>query len=89
MQLNVFDMILMDIHMPEVDGMEATKWIRSQKQNAEFPIIIALTADVIESNKEMYISKGMNDYLAKPLDLPLLKKTLDFWFEHVKISHRK
>ncbi|EKR63352.1 7TM diverse intracellular signaling [Leptospira weilii str. 2006001853] len=89
MQLNIFDMILMDIHMPEVDGMEATKWIRSQKQNAEFPIIIALTADVIESNKEMYISKGMNDYLAKPLDLPLLKKTLDFWFEHVKISHRK
>ncbi|EMO64683.1 GHKL domain protein [Leptospira borgpetersenii serovar Pomona str. 200901868] len=89
MQLDFFDMILMDIHMPEVDGIEATKWIRSQKQNTEFPIIIALTADVIESNKEVYISKGMNDYLTKPLDLPLLKKTLDFWSDHVKISHWK
>lgn len=89
MQLDFFDMILMDIHMPEVDGIEATKWIRSQKQNTEFPIIIALTADVIESNKEVYISKGMNDYLTKPLDLPFLKKTLDFWSDHVKISHWK
>ncbi|AXR67287.1 hybrid sensor histidine kinase/response regulator [Leptospira mayottensis] len=89
MQLDFFDMILMDIHMPEVDGIEATKWIRSQKQNTGFPIIIALTADVIESNKEVYISKGMNDYLTKPLDLPLLKKTLDFWSDHVKISHWK
>ncbi|WP_061298358.1 hybrid sensor histidine kinase/response regulator [Leptospira borgpetersenii] len=89
MQLDFFDMILMDIHMPEVDGIEATKWIRSQKQNTEFPIIIALTADVIESNKEVYISKGMNDYLTKPLDLPLFKKTLDFWSDHVKISHWK
>ncbi|MBE8362734.1 hybrid sensor histidine kinase/response regulator [Leptospira borgpetersenii] len=89
MQLDFFDMILMDIHMPEVDGIEATKWIRSQKQNTEFPIIIALTADVIESNKEVYISKGMNDYLTKPLDLLLLKKTLDFWSDHVKISHWK
>ncbi|MDI7220848.1 7TM diverse intracellular signaling domain-containing protein [Leptospira santarosai] len=89
MQLDFFDLILMDIHMPEVDGIEATKWIRSQKQNAEFPIIIALTADVIESNKEIYISKGMNDCLTKPLDLPLLKKSLDFWSDHVKISHQK
>ncbi|EKT86849.1 hybrid sensor histidine kinase/response regulator [Leptospira santarosai] len=89
MQLYFFDLILMDIHMPEVDGIEATKWIRSQKQNAEFPIIIALTADVIESNKEIYISKGMNDCLTKPLDLPLLKKSLDFWSDHVKISHQK
>ncbi|TGL81003.1 hybrid sensor histidine kinase/response regulator, partial [Leptospira yasudae] len=56
MQLEVFDIILMDIHMPEVDGIEATRWIRSRKENADLPIIIALTADAIESSKEKYVS---------------------------------
>ncbi|WP_001238011.1 hybrid sensor histidine kinase/response regulator [Leptospira interrogans] len=89
MQLEAFDIILMDIHMPEVDGIEATKWIRSKNQNSEFPIIIALTADAIESSKEKYISKGMNDCLTKPLDLPILKSTLDLWSNRVDVSHWK
>ncbi|RHX96147.1 hybrid sensor histidine kinase/response regulator [Leptospira yasudae] len=87
MQLEVFDIILMDIHMPEVDGIEATRWIRSRKENADLPIIIALTADAIESSKEKYVSKGMNDCLVKPLDLAGLKTTLDFWVERVEESH--
>ncbi|MCG6169440.1 ATP-binding protein [Leptospira sp. FAT2] len=87
MQLEVFDIILMDIHMPEVDGIEATRWIRSRKENADLPIIIALTADAIESSKEKYVSKGMNDCLVKPLDLVGLKTTLDFWVEQVEESH--
>lgn len=87
MQLDIFDIVLMDIHMPEVDGIEAAKWIRSQKQNAELPIIIALTADAIESSKEKYVSKGMNDCLIKPLDLAVLKNTLDYWSERVETSH--
>ncbi|TGL80515.1 hybrid sensor histidine kinase/response regulator [Leptospira yasudae] len=87
MQLEVFDIILMDIHMPEVDGIEATRWIRSRKENADLPIIIALTADAIESSKEKYVSKGMNDCLIKPLDLAGLKSTLDFWSEQVEESH--
>lgn len=89
MQLEIFDLILMDIHMPEVDGIEATRWIRSRKENAEFPIIIALTADAIESSKEEYVVKGMNDCLLKPLDLPIFKKTLDFWSDRVEASRRK
>ncbi|RHX81311.1 hybrid sensor histidine kinase/response regulator [Leptospira yasudae] len=87
MQLEVFDIILMDIHMPEVDGIEATRWIRSRKENTDLPIIIALTADAIESSKEKYVSKGMNDCLVKPLDLAGLKTTLDFWVERVEESH--
>ncbi|MBM9579493.1 response regulator [Leptospira sp. 201903070] len=79
MQLDVFDIVLMDIHMPEVDGIEATSWIRSRKENLELPIIIALTADAIDSNKEKYIALGLNDCLVKPLDLVGLKSTLDYW----------
>lgn len=89
MQLEFFDLILMDIHMPEVDGIEATRWIRSRKENAEFPIIIALTADAIDNSKEQYLVKGMNDCLFKPLDLPAFKKTLDFWSDRVEASRRK
>ncbi|TGL85942.1 hypothetical protein EHQ83_06805, partial [Leptospira yasudae] len=56
-------------------------------ENADLPIIIALTADAIESSKEKYVSKGMNDCLIKPLDLAGLKSTLDFWSEQVEESH--
>ncbi|MBM9500880.1 response regulator [Leptospira sp. 201903071] len=84
MQLDVFDLVLMDIHMPEVDGIEATGWIRSRKENAELPIIIALTADAIDSSKEKYVALGLNDCLVKPLDLVGLKSTLDYWSERVE-----
>lgn len=86
MQLDVFDIVLMDIHMPEVDGIEATNWIRSRKETAEFPIIIALTADAIESGKERYVSLGMNDCLIKPLDLVGLKTSLEYWSEQIETS---
>ncbi|PJZ51917.1 hybrid sensor histidine kinase/response regulator [Leptospira adleri] len=89
MQLDVFDIVLMDIHMPEVDGIEATGWIRSRKETSEFPVIIALTADAIESSKEKYVSLGMNDCLIKPLDLVGLKSTLDHWSDHIESSRKK
>ncbi|AOP36162.1 hybrid sensor histidine kinase/response regulator [Leptospira tipperaryensis] len=84
MQLDIFDIVLMDIHMPEVDGIEATGWIRSRKENAELPIIVALTADAIGSSKERYVTLGMNDCLIKPLDLIQLKACLDHWSEHIE-----
>ncbi|XDD49985.1 ATP-binding protein [Leptospira sp. WS92.C1] len=89
MQVDTFDLILMDIHMPEVDGIEATGWIRSRQQNSEIPIIIALTADAIESSKEKYIALGMNGCLIKPLDLMTLKKTLDYWSEYLESHYWK
>jgi CheY-like chemotaxis protein/HPt (histidine-containing phosphotransfer) domain-containing protein len=61
-----FDVILMDIHMPEMDGFEATKQIRSlpgQKKNIP---IIALTANALKGEEKNYITAGMNGYLAKP-----------------------
>ncbi|GEM_PF-1006553 len=70
------DLILMDIRMPIMDGYEATKEIRSreklrrQEDNADFPAvpIIALTASVFDSQKELLLSIGCDDFLAKPLD---------------------
>ena len=73
-----YDLILMDIFMPEMDGMEATKRIREMTGNMSDIPIIALTADAMAGEKEKYLGAGMNDYLSKPFEaddlLALLKK---------------
>lgn len=62
-----FDLVLMDVQMPEMDGVEATRHIRALAQpSADIPIV-ALTANAMEGDREKYISSGMNDYLAKPV----------------------
>lgn len=66
MKSEPFDLVLMDIQMPIMDGLEATNHIR-EKLNITTPII-ALTANAFKHDIELYISKGMNDYITKPYD---------------------
>ncbi len=70
MQLNSYDIILMDLHMPEMNGFEATEYIRNTL-HSKIPII-ALTADVTTVDLEKCKMVGMNDYIAKPVDERLL-----------------
>jgi PAS domain S-box-containing protein len=64
---NHFDFILMDIQMPEMDGIQATQHIRRLPDESKAGIpIIALTANALKGDSEKYISSGMNDYLSKP-----------------------
>ena len=71
-QLNKYDIILMDIQMPEMDGYDAVKAIRVQNEhNASVPII-ALTANVMREEVEKVTASGMNDFVAKPIDFALL-----------------
>jgi two-component system sensor histidine kinase len=67
------DLILMDIKMPEMDGLEATRIIRKVSQ--EIPII-ALTAFAFDDDRVKALEAGCNDYLTKPLSAPLLKETI-------------
>ena len=68
-----YDAILMDIHMPEVDGYEATRRIRaSGLQRADTIPIIAMTANTFREDIDRCLASGMNSHLAKPIDLPLL-----------------
>jgi CheY-like chemotaxis protein len=75
---NPYDLILMDVHMPEVDGMSATRTIRTQEASASLPRtpIIALTATVTTEDREACLAAGMDGFLTKPLERERLLKTL-------------
>ena len=70
LQSNTYDIVLMDLQMPEMNGLEATEYIR-KKMNLKIPII-ALTADVTMNDLEKCKTIGMNDHIAKPIDEKLL-----------------
>ena len=72
-----FDIILMDIQMPEMDGYEATRVLR-QQMGVTHPIV-ALTANAMQQDRNLCINAGMNDYIAKPVRLETLQKTLQKW----------
>jgi len=72
-----YDIILMDMQMPEMDGLQATHFIRG---NLEWqPIIIALTANTMQGDQEECLSAGMNDYISKPVKLEELTNKLEKW----------
>lgn len=73
-----FDLILMDCHMPVMDGYEASAAIRALNRTPRVPIV-ALTANVMEGNRERCLAAGMDDFLAKPYALDQLKSTLQRW----------
>ena len=72
-----FSLVLMDIQMPVMNGYEASKAIRKLEDPALSQIpIIALSANAFESDKQMSLESGMNEHLTKPIDIPLLLKTI-------------
>ncbi len=71
-----YDLILMDMQMPELDGLQATRVIRSEQRAESRPHIIALTANALPHDKQLCLDAGMDDYLAKPLTLDALANAL-------------
>ena len=75
-----YDLILMDWHMPDLDGCEATKIIRTSESIAQKDIpIIAMTANAMKGDQEKCIEVGMNDYISKPINFDLLAEKLQKW----------
>ncbi|HYC86740.1 MAG TPA: response regulator, partial [Chryseosolibacter sp.] len=81
-----YDVVLMDVQMPEMDGLEATRAIR--KMNGQQPVVIAMTANAMQGDKEICLDAGMNDYITKPLNLEDLIGIMRKWSDQLK-SERK
>ncbi len=73
-----FDLVIMDIQMPKMDGLTAAKKIRENPKFDHIPII-AMTAHAMEEDREKSLSAGMNDHTTKPIDAPQLFKVLLYW----------
>jgi PAS domain S-box-containing protein len=75
----IYSAVLMDVQMPEMDGLEATARIRQEEQAGLHIPIIAMTADALKGDRERCLEAGMDDYISKPIDPRLLMKKLDYW----------
>lgn len=80
-----YDLILMDHMMPEIDGIEATHIIRRFYTNYNSVPIIALSANAVDGAEKMFLKEGMNDFVPKPIELPVLLSVLRRWLPKEKI----
>ncbi len=76
-----FDLVLMDIQMPEMDGLEATRRIRRKLLHSDLPVI-AMTAHAMTGDRDKSLAAGMNDHITKPIDQKILYQALKQWIRH-------
>jgi CheY-like chemotaxis protein len=75
LEQTAYDVVLMDVQMPEMDGMEATRRIRALNAVSQ-PHVVAMTANAVEGDRQACLEAGMNDYVSKPVRLELLEQAL-------------
>jgi CheY-like chemotaxis protein len=81
-----YDLVLMDVHMPVMDGLEATRQIRARGHD-KLPVV-ALTANAMDEDRRICLDAGMNDYLAKPIEPQLFEAMIERWTVAVPTPQR-
>jgi CheY-like chemotaxis protein len=79
-----YDAVLMDMHMPVMDGLETTRAIRRLDGAASRIPIIAVTANAIQGERQKCLSAGMNDYITKPIEKEAFASALEYWTSQAK-----
>jgi len=83
-QTNQFDLVLMDMQMPELDGLEATQLIRKNEGKEKHIIIIAMTANAMQGDRERCINAGMDDYISKPVSFEQISEKILHWSKFIR-----
>lgn len=81
-----YDVVLMDVQMPEMDGLETTQKIYQQWNAHKRPYIIAMTANAMQGDREICLNAGMNDYISKPVQIDSLRQALSRYAEILGIN---
>ncbi len=76
LEVRPYDVVLMDVQMPEMDGLEATRQIRAEPPRGRWPYIVAMTAHTMAGDRERCLQSGMDDYVSKPIKLDELEAAL-------------
>ncbi len=84
-----YDIVFMDILMPEMDGLEATKIILDETPENRRPVIIAMTANAMQGDEEECLNAGMNDYIGKPVRIETLFEKLSKWGKEISAIKEK
>jgi CheY-like chemotaxis protein len=75
----IYDVVLMDVQMPVMDGLEASRQICARWPRESRPRIIAMTANAMQGDREMCLAAGMDDYVSKPIQVKDLRAALQKW----------
>jgi PAS domain S-box-containing protein len=74
-----YDVLFMDVHMPDVDGLEASRTIVNKYEQHDRPVIVAVTADALQGDRDKCIQAGMDDYITKPIRIADIQDVLERW----------
>ncbi|WFR65625.1 response regulator [Paenibacillus amylolyticus] len=77
---NSYDIIFMDVHMPRLNGFEATKWIKKSSNPESCPYIIAVTANAVRGDMENCLRAGMDAYVSKPIKIDSIMQVLETYY---------
>ncbi|WP_211746100.1 response regulator [Paenibacillus sp. Marseille-Q4541] len=79
-----YDLIFMDVQMPVMDGLEATKMMKERIEASKHPVIVAVTANARYEDKKYYLEAGMDDYISKPLRIEEVQRIIEYWGNEIR-----